>query len=227
MELVLPAGSGVRRRTVPAELVPVDSALRRFLDTDPVGLSESAGAWSAVVVAGLNLVACGRIMPAVTPSGFDAWRVGPLEAADEALIGELATALPPVAHCLARSARTPIEVASPEHLSARCGDARPTFSCALRPPRWRLAPISLRPAKLSRRASSAHGWPRRAGASAGELPLACGSSWTDSVKPWEATSGEAPSPSPVGRRARFSRTANTPSSSPPTRRSPPPGPLSR
>ncbi len=123
MELVLPAGSGVRRRTVPAELVPVDSALRRFLDTDPVGLSESAGAWSAVVVAGLNLVARGRIMPAVTPSGFDAWRVGPLEAADEALIGELATALPPVAHCLARSGRTPIEVASPEHLVRALWDA--------------------------------------------------------------------------------------------------------
>ena len=58
MELVFPAGGGVRRRTVPAELVPVDSALRRFLDTDPAGLSESAGVWSAVVVAGVNLEPC-------------------------------------------------------------------------------------------------------------------------------------------------------------------------
>ena len=123
MQLVLPAGRGVRRRTVPAELAPMDSALRRFLDTDPAGLSESAGAWAAVVVAGLNLVARGRIMPAVTPSGLDAWRVGPLDVADEALIAELAAALPPVAHCLPRSARTPIEVASPEHLVRALWDA--------------------------------------------------------------------------------------------------------
>ncbi|WP_020579407.1 DEAD/DEAH box helicase [Actinopolymorpha alba] len=46
--------------------------------------------WGAATVVALRLVAGGRMLPAVSVYGFDAWRVGPLEPADSARIRELA-----------------------------------------------------------------------------------------------------------------------------------------
>jgi len=50
--------------------------------------------------AGLDLVARGRLRPAVTDSGYGAWHIGPLEAADITTLHALAAALPPQGHAV-------------------------------------------------------------------------------------------------------------------------------
>ncbi|MGH9296039.1 MAG: hypothetical protein ACRD0B_11960, partial [Acidimicrobiales bacterium] len=82
VELVLPAGGGgraVRRREVPARLVPVGPAIELLAAARPGEASPSALAWSSALVSGLALLARGRLQPAVTPGGADSWTAGPLD----------------------------------------------------------------------------------------------------------------------------------------------------
>ena len=99
LECILPTRTGatLRRRAVPGRAIPVADALGGGLSGDgaPVAGAEE---WAAVVTAALGLIARGRLHPAVTSGGHDAWRVGPLTPADRRLLGELAAALPPTAH---------------------------------------------------------------------------------------------------------------------------------
>jgi superfamily II DNA or RNA helicase len=121
----------VRRQTVPARLLAVADALPFLLhladsrhddprgddeERDLTSMTPSAVAWSAVITAGLSVLARGRLVPAVTPSGFDAWRVGPLDPADLRLIAELAAALPAVAHAAVLPGTSPIRVSEPTAL---------------------------------------------------------------------------------------------------------------
>jgi superfamily II DNA or RNA helicase len=97
VELALPSPRRPSRRSVTAVLLSPELALQALLDLAPAA-RESTRVWGAVLTAGLGLIARGRIMPAVTQAGFDAWRVGPLDPADERLLLALAAALPPIAH---------------------------------------------------------------------------------------------------------------------------------
>ncbi|HTW97671.1 MAG TPA: DEAD/DEAH box helicase, partial [Acidimicrobiales bacterium] len=72
---------------------------------------------------GLSLVARGRLYPAVTPAGFDAWRVGPLDPPDRRFLAELAAAFPTAAHALALPAPGAIRLRSPAHLVLAAWDA--------------------------------------------------------------------------------------------------------
>ncbi|MEU4746091.1 hypothetical protein AB0G02_37295, partial [Actinosynnema sp. NPDC023658] len=80
--LTIATPDGVRR-TVPAvrlpvvEAVPLLSRARRTAGSHP-----AAAFWGAAVVVAVQLVARGRVRPAVTDGDFDAWVVGPLDAAD-------------------------------------------------------------------------------------------------------------------------------------------------
>ncbi|MGQ0841722.1 DEAD/DEAH box helicase [Actinokineospora sp.] len=95
LTVVEPVGDGVRAVRVPvvrlsvADAVPVLTRARRGPDAH-----SAAAFWGAVVLVALQLVARGRIMPGVSPGGFDAWRAGPLDAADAARLRELAAAMP-------------------------------------------------------------------------------------------------------------------------------------
>ena len=66
---------------------------------DDPAASPSVRAWCVVARTALEIVAHGRIQPAVSPSGFDTWTLGPLEERDRSLRAALAAWLPPVAHC--------------------------------------------------------------------------------------------------------------------------------
>ncbi|MDB5066737.1 MAG: ATP-dependent helicase, partial [Chloroflexi bacterium] len=85
----------MRRTTVDARVVPIAEALGWLAglpaDSD---LPASLAAWSVAVKAALGLVARGRLLPTISPGGFDAWRVGPLDPADEEWLARLAAALP-------------------------------------------------------------------------------------------------------------------------------------
>ncbi len=112
IELVVPAGARLRRKLVAAAILTPGEALGVLLDTPP-DARPSATAWSAILAAGLTLVARGRLMPAVTPSGFDAWRVGPLDPASARLADEMAAALPPIGHAVRLPSSAPLRVRSP------------------------------------------------------------------------------------------------------------------
>src|SRR6266498_1484626 len=89
IELVVPVGGRPRCKLVVATVLTPGEALGVLLDA-PFDARPSPAAWSAVLAAGLTLVARGRLLPAVTPSGFDAWRVGPLDPASARLADALA-----------------------------------------------------------------------------------------------------------------------------------------
>src|ERR1019366_4442348 len=75
------------------------------------------------VKAGVGLVARGRLLPAISANGFDAWRVGPLDPADERWLPSLAAVFPPEAHALPIPGVRPLRVRSPESLVRECWDA--------------------------------------------------------------------------------------------------------
>src|SRR5487761_2680785 len=85
IEVVLPnaTGGGARRHSVPARRVPNSQALYflRDLRDDVPG----AAAWLAALTLGLGVIARGRLFPAVTAAGWDAWQVGPLDPGDRRL----------------------------------------------------------------------------------------------------------------------------------------------
>ena len=123
VEVVLPnaTGSGARRRMVAAQTLGVADAILLLRDLDP----ELAGAtaWSAVFEVGLSLIARGRLYPAVTASGWDVWRAGPLDPTDLKLLSELAAALPPAAHAVPLDELSPLRLRSPESLIRAAWDA--------------------------------------------------------------------------------------------------------
>ncbi len=106
VELALPAARGTRSQTVAAEKLLIRDAiddLATLRRGDPA--SQSAQVWSAVVRTALSLIAGGKVLPWVSPAGYDTWRVDPLEPADHQMLDALVAALPAVAHCVPASGR--------------------------------------------------------------------------------------------------------------------------
>lgn len=83
-----PPRTGVLR--LGGERLTMVEALPRLLDG-----GEPGRFWAAAARAALGLVARGRILPGVSPAGFNAWRAGPLDPSDAAHLRSLAAAMPP------------------------------------------------------------------------------------------------------------------------------------
>ncbi|WP_345983961.1 DEAD/DEAH box helicase [Streptomyces sp. DSS69] len=98
------AGAGLQRRTVPGLHLPVRESLPVLTRARADGQASPATAfWGAAALLGLQFVARGLLLPGLSPTDQDAWRVGPLGAADLERIRELAASMPPTAHA------TPLE----------------------------------------------------------------------------------------------------------------------
>ncbi len=125
IELALPAGTSVRRRRVPAVLLPVTTALALLLDVEASPtITATALIWASVMTAGLGLVARGRLHPAVSPGGLDAWHAGPLGPEDRILLGRLAEAMPPLAYAVPlKNVSSPLRLHSPTFLITAAWDA--------------------------------------------------------------------------------------------------------
>jgi len=126
--VVVPAGRSVRKRLVGARRLGLADALQALLTAAPpveaASGSGSVQAWQAVVLAGLGLIARGRLQPSVTPAGFDTWVVAPLGAAERALSAELAAALPPAAYASPLfDGGSPMRLPSPQRLVGALWDA--------------------------------------------------------------------------------------------------------
>jgi SNF2-related domain/SNF2 Helicase protein/Helicase conserved C-terminal domain len=131
VELVFPRGTdALRKRLVTARLLSVAEALPELLSIDPHAtgpagqvMRPTLGVWAAAATAGVGLVARGRLLPTVGPGGTDAWRIGPLDAADLAWLRELAACFPPAAHSLAIPGTRPMRIRSAESLVRAFWDA--------------------------------------------------------------------------------------------------------
>jgi superfamily II DNA or RNA helicase len=123
IDVLTPVGSGVRRTKRPARFLSVTEALPALLKADLAKSNPSTAAWAIATRAGLGLIARGRVLPTKTTTGYDGWRVAPLDEADERYLARLAQAFPPEAHALPVNGQRPMRVADPETLIRQWWDA--------------------------------------------------------------------------------------------------------
>jgi superfamily II DNA or RNA helicase len=107
--LPVPEGAAdtvITARTVPALALPVGAALpvltRVRATAGEAGARRPFGAvfWGAACLLALRLAARGLLLPGLSGDGNDAWRFGPLDAADAEQLRGLAAAMPPHAHAV-------------------------------------------------------------------------------------------------------------------------------
>ncbi|MEU6675336.1 DEAD/DEAH box helicase [Streptomyces sp. NPDC046925] len=131
--VVRPHGKGVRTRTVPALILPVAEAaallLRAAGPAHPAHPAHPArpphparpalpvhpavACWAAAVRHALHLAARGRLLPGLTGGDLDAWRAGPLDAADVTQLRGIAAALPAEAHAVPLPGSRPLLLPEP------------------------------------------------------------------------------------------------------------------
>ncbi|MFI1226710.1 MULTISPECIES: DEAD/DEAH box helicase [unclassified Streptomyces] len=89
----------LRPRTVSALHLPVRDALPVLTRARAVADASPATAfWGAAALLALQFVARGLLLPGLSATDHDAWRIGPLNAEDLERIRELAASMPPTAH---------------------------------------------------------------------------------------------------------------------------------
>ncbi|MEW2568118.1 DEAD/DEAH box helicase [Streptomyces sp. NPDC047070] len=117
-------GTGIRRHTVPALTLPVTEALPLLVRArrDPAAHPATA-CWGAAALHALRLVARGRLLPGLTPDGFDAWRAGPLDPDDIAHLRAIAAALPYEGHAVPLPGGGPLRLPEPQALTRAFLDA--------------------------------------------------------------------------------------------------------
>ncbi|MFZ4184205.1 DEAD/DEAH box helicase [Streptomyces sp. R02] len=104
-DLVIPDGDDFAVRTVPVLRLSPAHALPALLHarraapapvaTEPDPAPHSATVfWGAVTALALHLIARERLLPGVSPAGYDTWRAGPFDAGDIARVRALADAAP-------------------------------------------------------------------------------------------------------------------------------------
>ncbi|MFJ3973701.1 DEAD/DEAH box helicase [Streptomyces sp. NPDC090021] len=117
LTVVRPHGTGVRSRTVPAVTFSVAAALPLLVRAPRSPAAHPATrAWGAAATQALTLAARGRLLPGLTPEEVDAWRAGPLDAADIAHLRAIAAALPHEGHATPLAGRRPLRLPEPEAL---------------------------------------------------------------------------------------------------------------
>ncbi|MGW7410170.1 DEAD/DEAH box helicase [Streptomyces sp. NPDC054833] len=120
LTVVRPHGHGIRRRSVSAVLLPVAQAVpvltRARALVQSGNASVSAALWGAGALIALQLAARGRLLPGLSPTGFDAWRLGPLDGDDVRRIRDLAAAMPPEARAVPLPGSSPVALPAAEPL---------------------------------------------------------------------------------------------------------------
>ncbi|MFE0100567.1 DEAD/DEAH box helicase [Streptomyces sp. NPDC059009] len=122
--VALPGADGVELTHVPATLLAVRAALpvlTRARGTS--GADETAAFWGSAAVLALQLAARGLLLPGLSAGDHDAWRAGPLSAADLERVRELAAAMPPAAHAVPLDGTRPPRLPRPERLLRQFLDA--------------------------------------------------------------------------------------------------------
>ncbi|MER5179105.1 SNF2-related protein [Streptomyces sp. NPDC002896] len=121
VELVLPHGRAVRRRSIASYAVSPAVAVAGLLGAAPS--HPSAAAWGQAARLALGMLAEGRLYPTLSDAAYDAWRIGPYDASWRRAVDELAAAFPPYAHCLPLPGTSPLRIAEPAALIRDFADA--------------------------------------------------------------------------------------------------------
>ncbi|MEH6375620.1 ATP-dependent helicase, partial [Streptomyces sp. KLMMK] len=100
LTIAVPDGTGVTTTTVRATVLPVRDALPVLTRARAARTDEAAAFWGSAAVLALQMAARGRLLPGLSETDHDAWRVGPLTADDLRRVRELAAAMPPAAHAV-------------------------------------------------------------------------------------------------------------------------------
>ncbi|MCX5384207.1 DEAD/DEAH box helicase [Streptomyces sp. NBC_00083] len=111
-------GADATPHTVSALLLPVRDALPLLTRARALAQASRATAfWGSAALLALQLAARGLLLPGLTATDHDAWRVGPLGAEDLDKVRELAAAMPPEAHAAPLPAPSePVLLPDPERL---------------------------------------------------------------------------------------------------------------
>ncbi|WP_283136033.1 DEAD/DEAH box helicase [Rhizohabitans arisaemae] len=111
LTVAVPRNGSIETATVPAvrlsvaDAVPLLTRARRDASAHP-----ASAFWGAATLVALQLVARGRLLPGVSPGGYDAWRLGPLDPADVERVRELAEAMPAEARAVPLPGTAPPEL---------------------------------------------------------------------------------------------------------------------
>ncbi|MGW1957094.1 SNF2-related protein [Streptomyces sp. NPDC001920] len=117
LTVALPGADGVELVSVPAAVLPVRAALPVLTHARTRAQGHRAAVfWGAAAVLALQLVARGALLPGLSASDHDAWRVGPLRPEDMDRIRDLAAAMPPEAHAVPLGAAGSPGLPDPERL---------------------------------------------------------------------------------------------------------------
>ncbi|CAM5609245.1 DEAD/DEAH box helicase [Streptomyces griseomycini] len=117
LTVVVPGDDGIAPVRVPAVLLPVHTALPVLTRARAGGEGHRAAVfWGAAAVHALHLVARGLLLPGLSPTDHDAWRIGPLGAEDIDAVRRLAASMPPEAHAVPVDATGPLRLQDPERL---------------------------------------------------------------------------------------------------------------
>ncbi|WP_405813843.1 DEAD/DEAH box helicase [Streptomyces sp. NBC_01390] len=117
LTVVVAGDRGVERTEVTAVLLPVRAALPVLTRARAVAQGHRATAfWGTAAVVALQLAARGLLLPGLSAEDHDAWRAGPLGAADVERVRELAAAMPPEAHAVPLEGTEPPRLPDPERL---------------------------------------------------------------------------------------------------------------
>ncbi len=124
LELIVCGPDGVRRAMLGVDRVPLDQAVE-ILASLPLtdDMSPSTKAWAVTVRSALGVIGQGRLLPSVSPDGWDTWRVDPLSTADKSQIDQLAAALPAEAMAAALPGIGEARIQDPFLLVRQCYDA--------------------------------------------------------------------------------------------------------
>ncbi|GGX66257.1 helicase [Streptomyces hiroshimensis] len=116
LTIAVPDGTDVTTTTVRAAVLPVRDALPVLTRARAARADEAAAFWGAAAVLALQMAARGRLLPGLSETDHDAWRVGPLTADDLRRVRELAAAMPPAAHAVPLPGTGPLLLPEPELL---------------------------------------------------------------------------------------------------------------
>ncbi|MGA5133774.1 DEAD/DEAH box helicase [Streptomyces olivoreticuli] len=118
LTIVVADGTDITTTTVRAVVMPVREAVPVLTRARAARADEAATFWGSATVLALQLAARGRLLPGLTATDHDAWRVGPLTPEDMGRIRELAAAMPPAAHAvpLPDDGSGPLLLPDPERL---------------------------------------------------------------------------------------------------------------
>uniref|UniRef100_A0AAU3ID57 DEAD/DEAH box helicase n=1 Tax=Streptomyces sp. NBC_01393 TaxID=2903851 RepID=A0AAU3ID57_9ACTN len=120
VDVVTVEGGAPVLRTVAAVRLSVGDALPVLARAARPGAGghRAAAFWGGAAAIALHLAARERLLPGVTPGGYDAWRIGPLDLDDVQRVRALAAAAPPEAYAgvLPGTGDAAVRMAEPEGL---------------------------------------------------------------------------------------------------------------